>query len=124
MFAISILTSLCTLSFALARFSVVPPVEENFNGNSELGLFRMESDGQGIEDAENKEGGLELPRVETESKGIGKVKHKGQMDDFVTLKLGIIRALSKHIQALTRNPLGSENSEDADDKKKQVPNFS
>ena len=84
----------------------------------------MEPDGQGIEEQENKEGGLELFEVETESKGNGEVKHKGQMDDFVTVKLGIISALSKHIQSLTGNPLGSENSEDTDDKRKQVPNFS
>ena len=122
MLAISILTNFCTLSFVLARFPFVPPIQENFNGNSELGLFRMEPDGQRIGDAENKGGGLELFRVER-NQGIGDVKNKGEMDHFVSLKQGIIRALSKHLQALTGNPSPSENSEDQDDKRKQVPFF-
>ena len=122
MFAISILTNLCTLSLVLARFPFVPPVQENYNGNSELGLFRMEPDGQRIGDAENKGGGLELFRVER-NRGIGDVRNKGEIDHFVKIKQEIIRALSKHLQELTGNPSAPENSEDQDDKRKQVPFF-
>ena len=119
MFAISILTNLCTLSLVLARFSLVPPVQENYNGNSELGLFRMEPDGQRIGDAENKGGDLDLLRRSV-GQGIGDVKNKREMDHFVEVKQAIIRALSKHLQALTGNPSASDNSEDKDNKRKQV----
>ena len=123
MFAVSILTNLCTLSFALARFSFVPPVQDNYNGNFELGLFRMEPDGQRIGDAENKGGGLELLKKGQflEGQGTADIKNKGGMDHFVKIKQEIIRALSKHLQELTGNPSAAGNSEDQDDKRKQVP---
>ena len=123
MLAVSILMHLCTLLFVHARFSLVPPVQENYNGNSELGLFRMEPDGQRIGDAENKGGGLDLLR-RSEGQGIGDVKNKGGMDHFVKIIQEIIRALSEHLQELAGNPSATENSEDQDDKRKQVPNFS